>query len=92
VLYLSKSYKVSYENLALWLILKMRWPSLLSYLEQNPNNMQFFDSDLAAAKVPIPIKSVFENDEVKKVVKGDIIGKDLYDNDTAEFKKIKQQK
>jgi hypothetical protein len=67
VLNLSKSSKVSYENLALWLILKIRWPSLLSYLEQNPNNMQFFDSDLTAAKIPISVKSIIENYEVKKL-------------------------
>jgi hypothetical protein len=47
----------------------MRWPSLLSYLEQYPNNMQFFDSDLTAAKIPIPVKLIFENDEVKKSCK-----------------------
>ena len=67
------------ERLALWTILKSRWPLLADYLEEEPDAVE----QLALGEVPEAVAadttrpylaSLFRDDEVQRVVSGSVVG------------------
>jgi hypothetical protein len=67
------------ERLALWTILKSRWPLLADYLEEEPDAVE----QLALGEVPEAVAadaarpylaSLFRDEEVQRVVSGSVVG------------------
>jgi hypothetical protein len=70
------------QRLALWTILKSRWPLLADYLADEPDTIE----QLKAGEVPPEVAAdgarpylaaLFADDEVRRVVSGSVIGVDL---------------
>ena len=70
------------ERLALWTILKSRWPLLADYLADEPDAIEQLKSgavppEVAADEARPYLAALFADDEVRRVVSGSLIGVDL---------------
>jgi KAP family P-loop domain len=59
------------QRLALWTIIKLRWPPLAEYLGDNPAKIACLLDDSEPDGVPDDLRPLFSSDEVHRVVKGD---------------------
>lgn len=62
------SNKVDFEQLALWVILSLKWPMLAEYLEKNPEKIAYIGTDNDISDIPDDLKILFKDKEVKEVV------------------------
>jgi hypothetical protein len=58
------------EQLALWTILRLRWPLLAQHLERHPNDIDEIGQEKVADKIPERLREVFADPDVVAVVKG----------------------
>ena len=70
------------ERLALWTILKSRWPLLADFLADEPDTIEQLKKgevppEVAAAAARPYLAALFADDEVHRVVSGSVIGVDL---------------
>ncbi|HEX8746209.1 MAG TPA: P-loop NTPase fold protein [Pyrinomonadaceae bacterium] len=72
------------EQLALWTITSLRWPLLTEFLEEQPEMIEFLETDeplteteLAKNGVPRSLRKLFRDNEVLDVFKGEGIGEKL---------------
>ena len=70
------------ERLALWTILKSRWPLLADYLADEPDAVEQLKAgelppEVAADEARPYLAALFADDEVRRVVSGSVIGVDL---------------
>jgi hypothetical protein len=70
------------ERLALWTILKSRWPLLADYLADDPEMVEQLKQGIVPDEVTKDdarryLVALFKDDEVRRVVSGEVIGVDL---------------
>lgn len=70
------------ERLALWTILKSRWPLLADYLADEPDAVEALKTgdlppEISADEARPYLAALFADDEVRRVVSGSVIGVDL---------------
>ena len=58
------------EQLALWTILRLRWPLLAHHLERHPNDIEEVGHEPVPDKIPEGLREVFADPDVVAVVKG----------------------
>lgn len=60
--------KVEHDQLARWMILEMRWPLLADFIVRRPKALGYFGKDVIPIDVPKGLRSLFNNDDVQRVV------------------------
>ena len=61
----------STQQLALWTILKLRWPALADYLTEHPESVALIGPETSLAGVPRSLTPLFRSNDVRRVVTGD---------------------
>jgi hypothetical protein len=59
------------QRLALWTIVKLRWPPLGDYLAEHPEQVDKIGPRTALGSVPEGLRPYFRDDEVRRVVRGE---------------------
>jgi RecB family exonuclease len=80
--------KIEREKLALWTIIKMRWPLLAEYLEEDYNRVKpivgikpiIGEENLDGLGISEDIKKLLRNKDVISVIKGEEVGGPLDDH------------
>jgi hypothetical protein len=69
------------KKLALWTIVSLRWPLLAEYLSDNPQMVEQIAADPPVdpdkLNIPVNLRALFKDEDVKQVIKGEGIGESL---------------
>lgn len=65
------------KQLALWTILRLRWPLFAQYLEHHPADIEKVGTSAKLDRVPEALREAFEEPELIAVVQGDGVGVSL---------------
>lgn len=77
------------SQLALWTIVKMRWPLLADYLEEYPMYLENFKSGRSKKAIHPDVIDLVKDEEVKAVLKGNDINVELDEEALRQFISLK---